>query len=145
MKTDNKILIAVLRYLSEDGIESEDGVANAAIAEAANRLEELLVEKNKMINDYLLLQVYHDELQREFKESQEYADRLVEGMPYLPKDIEILREANGHFAEENEHYKQYIKILQEENEKIIDENTALQNQVKRLHARTSPNDRRIWL
>lgn len=111
-----------MRYLAHYGIYSEDGIATAAIAEAAQRLQEL---------------------EHQLAESKEYADRLVEGMPYLPKDIEILREANGIFADENEQYKQYIRILQDENEKIINENTALQNQVKRLHARVSPNDRRM--
>ena len=40
MKTDTKTLIDALRILARD-IHSEDGVANAAIREAANRLEEL--------------------------------------------------------------------------------------------------------
>ena len=38
MKTDTKTLIDALRILARD-IDSEDGVANAAIAEAADRLE----------------------------------------------------------------------------------------------------------
>ena len=40
MKTKNKTLIKALRILSED-VQSDDGVANACIAEAANRIEEL--------------------------------------------------------------------------------------------------------
>ena len=40
MKTDTNTLIAALRILARD-IHSEDGVANAAISEAADRLEEL--------------------------------------------------------------------------------------------------------
>ena len=40
MKTDDKKLIEALRILVEQ-IQSDDGVANACIAEAANRLEEL--------------------------------------------------------------------------------------------------------
>lgn len=40
MKTDDKTLIAALRILAHD-INSGDGVANACIYEAANRLEEL--------------------------------------------------------------------------------------------------------
>lgn len=40
MRTDTKILIKAMHILSEQ-IESEDGVANAAIAEAGQRLEEL--------------------------------------------------------------------------------------------------------
>ena len=40
MKTKTKTLIKALRILSRD-IESDDGVANACVAEAADRLEEL--------------------------------------------------------------------------------------------------------
>jgi uncharacterized protein (UPF0212 family) len=40
MKTDTATLIKAMRILARD-IESGDGVANAAIAEAADRLEEL--------------------------------------------------------------------------------------------------------
>lgn len=40
MKTKTKTLIKALRILAND-IESDDGVANACIAEAADRLEEL--------------------------------------------------------------------------------------------------------
>ena len=40
MRTDTKTLIAAMRILSQD-IESNDGIANAAIAEAADRMEEL--------------------------------------------------------------------------------------------------------
>ena len=115
MKTDNKILIAVLRYLAADGIDSEDGVANAAIAEAANRLEELLDQKNKAVNDYLLQQVHVEELQRELKEAQDYADRLVahKDMICLPADLANLREANAHFATENWKLKEKLRILEE--------------------------------
>ena len=40
MNTKYKTLIKSLRILSED-VQSDDGVANACIAEAANRIEEL--------------------------------------------------------------------------------------------------------
>lgn len=43
MKTDDYILIEALHILSKD-IQSQDGVANACIAEAANRIKELLNE-----------------------------------------------------------------------------------------------------
>lgn len=39
-RTPTPILVEALRILSRD-IQSEDGVANAAIAEAADRIEEL--------------------------------------------------------------------------------------------------------
>ena len=47
-RTDIKILIEAMRILSE-GIQSEDGVANAAIAEAGQRLQ----EQNDYINRLL--------------------------------------------------------------------------------------------
>jgi hypothetical protein len=40
MKTETKTLVAALRILSRN-IDSEDGIANSCIEEAANRLEEL--------------------------------------------------------------------------------------------------------
>ena len=40
MKSSTETLIKALRILAED-IESNDGVANATIAEAADRIEEL--------------------------------------------------------------------------------------------------------
>lgn len=40
MKTDTKTLIDALRILAQD-VQSDDGIANACIAEAADRLEEL--------------------------------------------------------------------------------------------------------
>jgi sirohydrochlorin ferrochelatase len=43
MKTPTQTLAAALRILAKD-IESPDGVANAAIAEAAERLEELTAQ-----------------------------------------------------------------------------------------------------
>ncbi len=46
MKTDTKTLIEAMRILSCE-IQSGDGVANAAIAEAANRLEELQTKLEK--------------------------------------------------------------------------------------------------
>ena len=53
-KTNSKTLIKALRILSED-IQSDDGVANACIAEAADRIEELeakITELNvKLIKD----------------------------------------------------------------------------------------------
>ena len=54
MKTKSKTLIKALRILSED-VQSDDGVANACIVEAANRIEELeakITELNvKLIKD----------------------------------------------------------------------------------------------
>jgi hypothetical protein len=48
MKTDNKTLVEALRILAKD-IESDDGVANACIEEAANRIEELSNWKSQQL------------------------------------------------------------------------------------------------
>ena len=48
MKTDTETLIKALRILAEE-IQSDDGVANACVAEAADRLEYL----NNKIDDLL--------------------------------------------------------------------------------------------
>jgi hypothetical protein len=90
IKSDTKTLVAAMRILAED-IQSEDGVANLAISEAADRLEEL---------------------EEQLKEAQDYADKLVEhkDMVCLPKDLENLREANSHFATENHILKEQQRM-----------------------------------
>ena len=47
MKTKSKTLVKALRILSED-VQSDDGVANACIAEAANRIEELELKVSEL-------------------------------------------------------------------------------------------------
>lgn len=98
MKSSTETLIGALRYLAED-IESTDGVANAAIFEAAERLEQL---------------------QREHKEALDYADRLAahKDMICLPKDLENLREANSYFAEENAQLKEKLKSMKHDDKRI---------------------------
>ncbi len=56
MKTNVKTLIKALRILSED-IQSDDGIANACIAEAADRIEELQ-EKVSELNRKLVKDTY---------------------------------------------------------------------------------------
>jgi hypothetical protein len=48
-----------------------------------------------------------EELERELQQANDYADRLVahKDMVCLPADLKNLREANGHFAAENEELK----------------------------------------
>jgi FtsZ-binding cell division protein ZapB len=152
-RSDTKTIITAMKYLSEEGIYSEDGVANAAIAEAAQRLEELILENEVILKNQLKTQQDLEwwketasinakisidlckeiqELKETNQELEDYTDKLVNHIPYLPKDMEILREANGQFAEmvqdledrledakaEYIHLLQYVKILQQENEKL---------------------------
>jgi len=89
MKSNIDTLIGALRILAED-IQSDDGVANAVVAEAADRLEEL---------------------QTQLQEAQDYADRLVvhKNMLCLPADLENLRSANSHFAAENHILREQLR------------------------------------
>jgi chromosome segregation ATPase len=144
-RSDTKTIIVAMKYLSEDGIYSEDGVANAAIAEAAQRLEELALENEVILKNQL-------KTQQDLEWWKGYADKLVAHIPYLPKDMEVLREANLDFAnqiqnledrledtkEEYIHLLQYVKTLREDNERLTKQNES-------LLVRTSKNDRRIWL
>jgi hypothetical protein len=54
MKTQTDVLIAAMRILARD-VESGDGVANAAIAEAADRLKELDAKLKQTHDDYQLI------------------------------------------------------------------------------------------
>ena len=42
-----------------------------------------------------------DALAAEVRDLEEYADKLADGLPMLPKDIEVLREANLQLATRN--------------------------------------------
>jgi hypothetical protein len=48
MRTDNPTLISAMRELAAT-VQCDDGIANAAIAEAADRLEELHAEKAAIV------------------------------------------------------------------------------------------------
>ena len=97
-KSDTKTIIGAMRILSRE-IYCEDGVATAAIAEAADRLEELEIQ---------------------LKEAQDYADKLVKhkDMVCLPKDLENLRTANSQFATENHILKEQMRMLESTKNKI---------------------------
>ena len=60
-------------------------------------------------------QYVSEELERELKEANDYADRLVEhkDMVCLPADLANLREANARFAIENAKLKEGVESLSE--------------------------------
>ena len=76
-RTNDKVLIEALRILSRD-IQSGDGVANAAIAEGALRLEELVAA---------LEYIAHSGLARRHLENYAYSvlDRVNANNVTLPK------------------------------------------------------------
>lgn len=54
-----------------------------------------------------------EELEKELEESRKYADKLVNFLPCLPADVDNLREANLHFAMENERLLTINRELEE--------------------------------
>ncbi|WP_010322986.1 hypothetical protein [Marinobacterium stanieri] len=64
MTTDTTTLIGAMRALAND-IQSEDGVANAAIAEAADRLGELQAEMERLRDEIKLIEAGRDAIAEE--------------------------------------------------------------------------------
>lgn len=56
------------------------------------------------------LQAEVKQLRSALAESRAYADKLVDHIPYLPADINNLREANTLFCEENEKLKKLLAV-----------------------------------
>lgn len=69
-------------------------------------IEELMSNVHKLHTENAILT-------HELEESRKYADELVEhsNMPCLPADLRNLRQANEHFAVENQRLKEEIKEL----------------------------------
>jgi len=77
MKTDTTTLIKAMRVLAQD-IQSGDGVANAAIAEAADRLE-ILLDALKSLNDVETgAYMEHASQWKAWGEAKEKAKRAIE-------------------------------------------------------------------
>lgn len=51
-------------------------------------------------------------MRRELQEMTAYADKLADGLPILPKDIEVIRQANWALAEENHRLKERCSELE---------------------------------
>ena len=123
-RTDINVLIESMKILSRE-IYCEDGIATAAIAEAADRLWEISLENGVILRNQLKLHEENEELKKDLFDSDmsrsillrdvafwmDYADRLAahKDMVCLPKDLENLRQANEHFAQDNFELKQKLK------------------------------------
>jgi hypothetical protein len=132
-RSDTKTIIGAMRILSRE-IYCEDGVATAAIAEAADRLEEISLENGVILRNQLKLHEENEKLKKDLFDSdmsrsillrdvafwRDYADKLVEhkDMVCLPKDLENLRSANSHFATENHILKEQLRMLESTKNKI---------------------------
>jgi predicted nuclease with TOPRIM domain len=119
MKTDTNTLIDAMRILANE-IESEDGVANAAIAEAADRLEQLQTQLSAA---------------KRGMDSASAAGRLMmeKGRKLAaensPEAIESEREANAVLTAENEQLQAEVERLREDNQLLRRQNGSLTQQV----------------
>ena len=78
--------------------------AQAELAQAEKWANFNLAEFKKMSQTVI-------DLRKQLAESKAYADKLAQGLPCLPKDIEILHQANANFAQENEELKAEVEHL----------------------------------
>ena len=89
-KTDTKTLINAMRILARD-IQSDDGVANGVISEAAYRMEELQAQHRKDDDAYAKLWQMYGDLEDErdrLREAYElliaWHDAVLEIAPVIP-------------------------------------------------------------
>lgn len=86
--TDTKTLIKAMRALAND-IQTDDGIANAAIREAADRLEELQAENERLRRKYGKLQQYNSSVAEENcrlrKELELTTDRCIKAVEEEPE------------------------------------------------------------
>ena len=80
-------------------------------------------QKREQLIEWLESMPWWDELpyaklKAELAESRAYADKLVDGIRYLPKDIEVLRDANHNFAQKNAELKREKALLRNRLEEV---------------------------
>ena len=76
-KTDTKTLINAMRILARD-IQSDDGVANGAISEAADRMEELQAQQRKDDDAYAKLWQMYGDLEDERDRLREALEKMLD-------------------------------------------------------------------
>ena len=91
MKTDTETLIAAMRILAQD-IKSEDGIANAVTAEAADRIMELHVELELWKAEaerWRDMYIEYDEiLEGQVQETVERLNKIWEDLDELKRKVE---------------------------------------------------------
>jgi len=81
----------------------------------------------KIVKEFDNLKEENNELRHALESFRQYADKLVDGIPYLPADLENAKEANWDFAIEKDEMKNVIFTLL----KIIDENGLHSSEVEK--------------
>ena len=97
-KTLTETLIEALKILSVD-VQSEDGVANSAIAEAAQRLEELYLENIALKHQPELCNKKYNGLVVECNEWEELCDEMYDFYDTPPKIEEKYFFLKKHYGE----------------------------------------------
>jgi hypothetical protein len=101
MKTDTPTLISAMRHLAAT-VQCDDGIANAAIAEAADRLAELTAEKaaiERLKSALRDLVEYSQPLEYIGEDESHNARRVAINL------LDELEEKNTHFSPQNKEFK----------------------------------------
>lgn len=88
-------------------------VAEPVHADFARQLESELAEANARLQNIPALLENSAKLRRELAEANAYADKLAQGLPCLPSDVENLRQANLDLANELAEAKAELKMLKQ--------------------------------
>ncbi len=114
MRTETTVLIDAMRILANE-IESEDGVANAAIAEAADRLEELNAELEQALKA------------KDAAEQERYQLEvdMAALKPYRDNHHDLIRHMAAHDAAVIERAREYVTSRVEESDFAADYDWAL--------------------
>lgn len=81
---------------------------------------------------------------KDYQHLSDYCDHLVEfsKLPCLPKDLEVLRDANASFAEENDSLRNQIALMLQTIEELKKTNARIQQE---LDDADSIIFRKVWL
>ena len=91
-RTNTKTLIEAMHILAND-IRSEDGVANAAIYEAADRLEELQNQHRKDDDEYAKLWQMYGDLEAERDRLREMIGTALQVIPRRYEDLSPVKKS----------------------------------------------------
>lgn len=127
----------------QQALSSEETRASKLVEEAVQKICSMVTENMRLrqVRSSFQDDMCHAgkelrQLRDEVAELRAYADKLVAGIPYLPKDIEILREANGSLSAENKTLRDELSVAKIHkagaeclHNAVASENRALRNEV----------------
>lgn len=102
---------AVLNEILDRDGYIDGGNAPQLFTSLARNLERELAEANARLQNIPALLENNAKLRRELAEANAYADKLAQGLPCLPADVENLRKANLDLANELAEAKKDSELL----------------------------------